>query len=102
MISFGVGLTLFLFTNTAQAQQWTGSRQVTLIDSLTVGQKFITLAGFTNASCDENRIFVAEPNIEYQKELFTMLLSAFLSGKSVNIFYAVSGGQCRAARILLQ
>ena len=96
----GVCLVMALGTTTAHAA-WTGRHQVKVIDSLVPTMKFVTLDGYVNPACDENRIIVRFADPQYYKEVFAMLLSAFLAGYSVEVLISETSGNCFAERVLV-
>jgi hypothetical protein len=79
-----------------------GLYRIKMIDSLTLpSQKYVTLDGYTNPACDNNRILVQFSDPEQQKQVFVMLLGAFLGGYYVDFSIAVTPGQCYATRVFV-
>jgi hypothetical protein len=106
MNSKNLGPSLALLTmgisGTALADpSWTGTHRISVVDSVAAGFKYVTLEGYTNASCDLNRILLESTDAEYRREMFAMALSAMHAGSTVQLLFDVSGGQCRASRILV-
>lgn len=93
-------LAISLATTTAHSAS-TGPRQIKVIDSLVPTMKFVTLDGYVNPACDGNRIIVRFDDTQYYKEVFVMLMSAFLAGYFVEILITETSGNCFAERVLV-
>lgn len=80
---------------------WIGPLPITAVDTLAPGIKYVTLQGYANALCDENRILLDISDAEYRKEVFATVLSAFHAGARVSISMSASAGQCRGNRVVV-
>ena len=98
---YAVGLIMSLLATTSLAYQITGSSKITEIDSLNSNLFWVSLEGYSNASCDQNRILLDKDSLgaDYYEELIALLLSAFYAEKSVQL--AVSDS-CRADRVIIR
>ena len=97
LILLTLGMSCTAFADPA----WTPALRVQRLDSVGPGSKYVTLEGYTNASCDLNRILLESTDADYRKEMFAMALSALHAGSTVQLYFDVSAGQCRASRIFV-
>ncbi|TQV70669.1 hypothetical protein FKG94_20265 [Exilibacterium tricleocarpae] len=99
-----VATTIFLVSSNAlSVNGWSGPHKVQMIDTLDVAQgykSYITLEGFVNPGCNENRILLQSSDPDHYKEMSALILAAFHAGTKVDIYLSSScGGQrVRATR----
>ncbi len=89
-----------IFASNVYADQ-TPYASIVLLDSVNAISKYVTLDGYSNPSCEGNRMLIADNDAEYRKEMFAMVLSAFHAGTKVSFVFSVSNGQCYANRVFL-
>jgi hypothetical protein len=84
------------------ADGWTtSSYNISIIDSVAAeNYAYLTLENYVNSACSNNRIALNHPNKAKFDQMFSMVLSAFHSGKKVK-FYFSDTSNCNANRILL-
>jgi len=81
---------------------YTGAYTVGVIDNLqNQNTAFITLNGYENTVCDENRILIETTSSEEFKKMLAIVLGAFHTSAKVN-FLIDTSSNCRARdRVLL-
>jgi hypothetical protein len=77
------------------------SYKVNIIDSVAAeNYAYLTLEGYTNTACSNNRIALNHPSKAKFDQMFSMVLSAFHSGAKIK-FYFSDTSNCNSNRILL-
>ena len=90
---------IFLTSATSALAEWTTSHKVSIIDSLTAGnESFITLSGYQNVNCDENRIHLKTTNTQNYSEMISLVVSAFHANTDVKFLI---NSVCQADRVML-
>ena len=78
---------------------WSQPHMVKLIDSLTSeNESYITLDGFSDPACNNNRIHLTSSNSEHYNEMMSLVLSAFHANSKINIYLSSS---CKGVRVML-
>lgn len=91
-------LALTLAASTAHAD-FTPKLTITTLDAPVPGATYITLDGYSNTACDNNRMLLNTTNADYYKQMLAMILSAFHAGTPVTFEFNVSGNQCVVTRL---
>lgn len=107
MSRYLVSVVLILFSlNVFSAEGWSGSNTVVAIDSLPgsspsfTNKVFVSLEGYSNPSCSNNRIAVYATDTNKFDQMFSMVLSAMHSGSKIN-FYFPDTSTCDSNRIII-
>lgn len=84
----------------AAEQGWTGPHHIKLVDSATSSKNnaLISLEGYSNGVCSNNRVFLSIADDQKFNQLFSMMLGAFHSGKQVD-FYLPNSSDCTSTRL---
>jgi hypothetical protein len=93
-----LGLPLSVFS----AEGWMpNGYEVSVIDSVVADNfTYLTLEGYTNPACNNNRIALNHSSKAKFDQMFSMVLSAFHSGAKIK-FYFPDTSNCNSTRILL-
>ncbi len=81
---------------------WTNWLPVGEVDSLNGEGAFITLSGYVNATCDQNRIYFKDDDLGNYRESIAILLSALHSGAEVRLEINDSNGSCLSDRVMIR
>ena len=95
-------LALGISMSASSADAWTSKGyNISAIDSSAAeNHAYITLEGYTNPSCNLNRIVLTDSSEDKFNQMFSMVLSAFHSGTKVK-FYFSDTSNCNSNRIQL-
>lgn len=81
---------------------WISPHYIRKLDTVDGGKKFVSLEGYFNAACDENRILFDVADAAHRNEVYAALLGALYAQVKVEIYvHDSSGGQCRANRLVV-
>ena len=90
---------LLVSANSLAVNEWSNPYNVKKIDTLTTGNNaFITLDGFSDPECNNNRIHLTSSDSEHFKEMMSLILSAFHANSKINIF---TNSSCEGIRVEL-
>ena len=100
-----IGMSLYAFFAANPVLAGTGWFPIASIDSLDpiagVQRTFVSLAGYSNPSCDADRILIETTNVAHHNKMISMLLLAMASHSNVDLSFTVSDGQCRSNRVIV-
>lgn len=100
-------LSIIYSVNAFSADGWTGSSAVTAVDSLSgssasfVSKVFVSLEGYSNPNCSNNRIALFATDAGKFDQMFSMVLSAMHSRAKVD-FYIPDTTNCDSNRVIIK
>ncbi len=72
------------------------------IDSLGIEGAYITLSGYTDPNCDQNRIYMIDDDLDNYKEIMAILLSAFHTNTEVRLEINATSFPCKSDRAMMR